>query len=294
MIQTVSKTLNTALERQPPESLYHYTTGPGLLGIVGSREMWATSIHHMNDAQEFALALQVASYSLHVARKDVNTEEESALLDWMCQALKQVAEQNVCVLSFSELSDQLSQWRAYTGDYGFSLGLRTERLKALATGQNFFLAPCIYDGRAQENVVTEIATFYIQEFRKRVVERQETEVDKVRESVSWRFVCYLAAYAAPLLKHASFAEEREWRLISQPLRVNHPQMAYRSGTSMLIPYFRFRLCLADEPLDVSEVTVVVGPTPHPTQARSAVISMLSKHGITRYVVGNTSTPYRNW
>jgi hypothetical protein len=107
MIQTVSKTLNTALERQPPESLYHYTTGPGLLGIVGSRELWATSIHYMNDAQEFALALQVASYCLHTARKHVNTEDESALLDRMVQDLERVAKLIVCVVSFSAAHDQL-------------------------------------------------------------------------------------------------------------------------------------------------------------------------------------------
>jgi Protein of unknown function (DUF2971) len=165
-------------------------------------------------------------------------------------------------------------------------------LRELAAKRNCFLAPCIYDGKDQESVVTEIASFYIQEFRKRVVEQQETGIDKVRESMSWQFVKYLATYAAPLLKHASFEEEREWRLISRPMRLDDSQMAYRSGRSMLTPYFRFKLCLENEPLEISRVTV--GPTPHRRQAMDAVANMLSKHGVTGYVVGHTSTPYRNW
>jgi hypothetical protein len=291
MSQTVSNTLNRALIRQPQEWLYHYTTGPGFLGIVASKEIWATSIHYMNDAKEFALALEVAHFCLHAVRKGVKTEEESALLDRMIQQLEWVAQVNVCVVSFSEVPDQLSQWRAYAGDYGFSLGLRTERLQAVASEQSFFLAPCIYDYREQESIIKEIVSFHIQEFHSRAVEQQGTETDKVRDGVSWQFVRYLAGYA-PLLKHASFAEEREWRLISQPMPVNHSQMAYRSGRSMLIPYFRLRLCQADEPLDVSRVTV--GPTPHPIQARAAVTSVFSKHKVTGWSVSDTLTPYRNW
>jgi hypothetical protein len=291
MFQTISNTLNRALTRQPPESLYHYTTGPGFLGIVASKEIWATSIHYMNDAKEFSLALEVAHSRLHAAREGVKTEEESALLDRMIQELERVAQVNVCVVSFSEVPDQLSQWRAYAGDYGFSLGLRTERLQAVASEQSFFLAPCIYDYREQESIIKEIASLHIQEFHSRAVEQQGTETDKVRDGVSWQFVRYLAGYA-PLLKHASFAEEREWRLISQPMPVNHSQMAYRSGRSMLIPYFRLRLCRADEPLDVSRVTV--GPTPHPRQAMAAVSNVFSKHKVTGWAIGVTSTPYRNW
>jgi len=270
--------------------IYHYTPGPGFLGIVASKELWATSIHYMNDAKEFLLALEVAGSCLRVARTGAK-QNELALLDRMVEDLERVSRINVCVASFSEVPDQLSQWRAYAGDCGFSLGLRTERMRTVTSGQGFFLAPCIYDYAEQQSIIKEMVNFYIQEFNCRIVEKQGTEIDKICAEISWQFVIYLARYA-PLLKHASFAEEREWRLISKPIRVDHPQMAYRSGRSMLMPYFRLRLCQDDEPLEVGHVKI--GPTPHPKQAQDVVTNFFSKHGVTGWSISMTSTPYRNW
>jgi hypothetical protein len=39
-----------------PEILYHYTTREGLLGILRSRTVWATSIRFLNDASEYTYA----------------------------------------------------------------------------------------------------------------------------------------------------------------------------------------------------------------------------------------------
>jgi hypothetical protein len=41
----------------PPETLYHYTTQDGLLGIIQSRSLWATNVSYMNDSTEFDLFL---------------------------------------------------------------------------------------------------------------------------------------------------------------------------------------------------------------------------------------------
>ena len=36
----------------PKGLLYHYTTLTGLLGIVGSKKLWASDIRYMNDSAE--------------------------------------------------------------------------------------------------------------------------------------------------------------------------------------------------------------------------------------------------
>src|SRR5512133_1541887 len=48
-IEILSKALYADI---PQGVLYHYTTFSGLLGIVGSRSLWASDIRYMNDSAE--------------------------------------------------------------------------------------------------------------------------------------------------------------------------------------------------------------------------------------------------
>lgn len=70
-------------------------------------------------------------------------------------------------------------------------------------------------------------------------------------------IAYLNRYA-PILKHKSFEEEREWRIISRPLSCTFERFGYRAGSSMLIPYFRVPLATGDEPLQIEQI--FIGPT----------------------------------
>jgi hypothetical protein len=97
---------------------------------------------------------------------------------------------------------------------------------------------------------------------------------------------------APILKHKSFEEEREWRIISRPLPCSLERFAYRAGTSMLIPYFRLALAVTDDPLQIDEI--VVGPTPHSRQSRDSVAGLLIRHGVEHPKVRKSATPFRNW
>ena len=80
----------------------------------------------------------------------------------------------------------------------------------------------------------------------------------------------LAEYA-PLLKDESFSEEREWRLISNPMaRVD--RIKSRPGLSMIIPYLPFPLKLGTQQMQVGRI--VVGPSPHMELSIKSVKSFL--------------------
>ena len=98
---------------------------------------------------------------------------------------------------------------------------------------------------------------------------------------------YLNRYA-PILKHKSFEEEREWRIVTRPIMCTRDLFGYRVGTSMVIPYFR--MPLGKNPA-IREV--VIGPTPHPEQSRHSVTGFLVKHNIDAKV-RTSEVPYRNW
>jgi hypothetical protein len=72
----------------------------------------------------------------------------------MQNALKQnLATINVCVCSFSEASDSLSQWRAYAMPSGFAIGFPGNFLREIAQTEHFYFAPCFYKPTKQREII---------------------------------------------------------------------------------------------------------------------------------------------
>ncbi len=142
MIPKKRAILNDVLSRTPDKPLYHYTTQTGLLGIIKSREIWATHTQYLNDRREFLHALDLVHEEITrlldeaitgewLYRTDEPGRARQQILLRMQQAVSMSPESiNVCVCSFSEERDSLSQWRSYGGSSGFAIGFSGELLKA--------------------------------------------------------------------------------------------------------------------------------------------------------------------
>ena len=65
---------------------------------------------------------------------------------------------------------------------------------------------------------------------------------------------------AAVLKHPSFEEEQEWRIVSPALSRNeNKRIRFREGASMLVPYYAFELGSVDgDPMVLDHV--YLGPT----------------------------------
>jgi hypothetical protein len=94
---------------------------------------------------------------------------------------------------------------------------------------------------------------------------------------------------APFLKHHSFKEEKEWRLVS-PVFFGDPRLELRPGKSMLIPYLSIDLKLMEdkEILDF----IFVGPSPNLELAVNSAIALFQKIYVKG--IGSTHIPYRDW
>lgn len=273
------------LVRQPPARLYHYTGQSGLLGIIGQREIWASHTQYLNDTREFRHGTDILVDELD--RLKGLERDNSALLDQMKAALPGIERVNVCVCSFSAEGDVLSQWRAYgSSTAGFSIGFSGQFLRGVAERLQFWLAPVLYEETEQRSFVGRLVEDVLAED----AHRDHRADDTVDRALGSNLVAYLSRYA-PLLKHGSFAEEREWRIVSRPLPCSHERFGYRVGASMLIPYFRIPL---SEELPFAVEEVVVGPTPHPDEAARAVEGLLERHDLHNVVVRVSSAPYRSW
>lgn len=268
--------LNEVLSRKPEQPLYHYTTQKGLLGIVKSREMWVTHTQYLNDRREFVHAVDLArteikrlleTSSTDSARKESLQRMEQAL-NWSPESI------NVCVCSFSENRDSLSQWRAYgAGTSGFAIGFPADLLIAATARKNWYLARCIYDPQRQREIIQNLVEEVLEEnlsgdYGFTPEDDDELEIVRARGG---NLLADLNRYA-PILKDESFSEEREWRIISRPLMSSSKDFCFREGQSLLIPYSRFPLSYNDLAFRLTQV--VIGPTRDQERSKSSVTSFL--------------------
>ena len=279
----------------PPEeedTLYHYTSAQGLLGILRDRRIWASKIQYLNDSQELRLALELAREILEGQRSG---DAQDWGVDEMLDQLKGIESINVCVVSFTTARDQLSQWRAYGGSHGYALGFRPASLTR-AEWLRFQLMRCEYCAEEQKAIVEDLVKGRLR-LERRVSAGEQVDaarrkhqfidpLDSIGESI---------LKIAPALKHESFREEQEWRLVSRPISASC--LKFRPGSSTLVPYCECQLSGEDpEGAKVEAVLeeIVVGPCPDMDQAVSAVQQLLYSRSLKDCRVSRSSIPYRTW
>jgi len=296
--QHVTAELQEHIDREPPALLCHYTNQYGLLGIVSTGEIWATSVNNLNDRMEFEYAKELAS-SLILARIETEPDERKKRhLGYLHNAAGN-AGINICVSSWSSRIDDLSQWRAYSGmGTGYSIDMRGSSLRKLASAQGFILAACIYEKGAQEHILRSLIDADLARNIERESERSVADEHErfMLEQNGGDFAYHINRYAS-LFKHPGFAAEDEWRLISKPINVS--QMDFRPGVSTIASHFRFSLRdggeRGGEPTIRIE-SVHVGPCPESSLAQAKVRFLLAKHSPVLHHpdVIASSVPYRTW
>jgi hypothetical protein len=281
------KILTDALSFKPKELLYHYTTQDGLLGIVKNKEIWATHTQYLNDQREYLHALKIVREEIKAVKNITTNPQHRALLNDMAVGLDGIESINVCVCSFSKDRDSLPQWRAYSdATSGFAIGFSGKWLAELTATESFYLAPCIYEPLKQRELIRALVEEVLEENIAGTPWDDENHIPR-----GGNLGAYLHRYA-PILKDPAFEDEKEWRVISRPRSCKSERFDFRPGRSTLIPYYKFPLTSESLPFEVREI--VIGPTPHPVQAKDSVSSFLVSQNLRDVMVENSVIPYRNW
>lgn len=282
------KLLDEVLSQRPTGPLYHYTQQDGFLGIIQGAEIWATHTQYLNDLREYLHAVDMVRDQIR-AIQAFGDPSLRQILQEMEAGLDGIESMNVCVCSFSEERDSLSQWRAYgASSSGFAIGFSGSFVGEVADRENWFFAPCIYDPKKQSELISAL----VQEVIEQNVAREKSSAkEEMPLPPGGNLNAYLHRYA-PILKDHSFREEKEWRLISRPLMCSSKAFEFRAGNSMLIPYYKLRLGADPAALKIKEV--VVGPTPHPHQSAMSARSFLVRHSLRDVAVVPSAVPYRSW
>lgn len=288
-------TYSKILHRSPPAILFHYTTPIGLLGISNSKKIWATDLRFLNDKKEFQHSLDITHSIIEGFFKvDDNPKKLKGLnydfMEYLRINLEKKWSPEVYVASFTEKGDLLSQWRGYCHKGGFSIGFHFELLSQIAKNHDSFLVPCVYDFKIQKQMLEELLVLHSKKYDQVIKDNDQMNSDELANNILNNLIISLFALA-PMLKHESFKEEKEWRIVSSNILSVMPDIQFRANESTIIPYIEISLCQSEE--EIAFKKIFIGPASINQYSKEAVLQLLRKNRVPKNAIRLSNAPYRS-
>jgi len=292
------------------DPLYHYTSLNGVLGILGSRSLWASHVSYLNDASEFFHGI---SFAKDIAASLFMEDDYLAAFGWAARhALESISPTDLYVTSFSEKGDLLSQWRGYCpAGAGICLGFDFGHLKDFCQDRGYRLEKCIYTHNKQFLQVKSLVIKSLERFPKLHLSRAEFDLlspkEQVEAELAYRYqtsegganqpeadaavgqLCAEIGELAPLFKNEGFHEEAEWRILAKG---SSEEIKFRSGPTYLVPYIELDILSSGAHSALKEV--IIGPNPNQERCAESVEKLLSACGLNGVEVRISPIPFNSW
>jgi hypothetical protein len=306
-----------------PGPVFHYTTARGFKGIVEDGVMRATDYRFLNDTEELIRGEMTLSRIAEEMSKepDRDSDERRLLSEFVIQynthRLTLTPDFACFIASFCEDGDMLSQWRGYCDQgMGYSLGFEwlpapedgkplkvdipgVKAPSSLAVG----LLKCEYDERVYAESVRTAMEKVIERTRHWALAAADSGVarDVLEDQMVKSFLLHAHRHAGQIalsLKHESFADEREWRLLAFPLKGELlKEVKFRETPRRgLVPYVEIALKRpeSDRPMELTRMYVGPGLRRSRGEAmriEGATRTFLRKHQLPDVIVDPSYAPF---
>ncbi len=278
--------------------IYHYTQLGGFHGIVSSGGIYGTAISYLNDSTEFLYLYRLLVNEVAPEFFEQGSPEYSKLVNLAIDQASFKVSQGVFVSCFCGNRDLLSQWRAYAPGAvgGVALGFDVDMLRELMRSEYSIPPSDPSDPRSAPDFMSGLPTcklercIYGQNEQRDLLRRKlKALVDHGTDDMTMWIAATMCGLDAARVKHPSFSEEDEWRLIYE---VHHDKSTidFRVGKSMLVPFVTINLSSI---LPGALKEVVVGPNPHESLSTASINGFLAKHGLNTTRVVYSEIPYRD-
>lgn len=264
-----------------PGMVYHYTNAAGLVGMLGSKTIWATEYRFMNDASEVELGIR---HSMDLIERRILREKDKkkiAFLKSLRDEMRVESSDSSYVFSLTDRRDDLSQWRGYANDgKGFTIGFDAGLIyKQSESSTVFSFGKVCYNKRTHEKKIDEA----IEEFYKQLTSRNsfDTEIDACCSELESVIHSYCSGY-----KHSSFINENEWRINIYPFKEN---IKVRSSSEKLVPYVEIGEIKFGGSFPIKSIGI--GPGFRSKEHIYAVEKLLHQNGLEADIYF-ANTPYR--
>lgn len=279
-----------------PETLYHYTSPTGLLGILRSKRLWATNVDFLNDKSELDYACGVIGHTIsHFI------EEHSGISSTLVSFLKEYDifrdpdSSSFYIVCFCADGDLLSQWRGYgSAGGGYSIGFDSSLIRNVLSKNRGDLCRVIYDKHEQVHIINELlgkAVRYHSRFSAKDAKGQYQNMTR------WCIAATVEniSRCVYIFKHPAFREEKEWRLVHMWWPGDgYETIRYRVSTSnMLAPYIEQNLVTEKNGVAMLPIREIIhGPTLHPDLTASSLQLLLRSEGYESIKVQGSAIPLR--
>lgn len=326
----VSATLESHLIASPPDKLYHYTSSEALHAIVTHEEIWCTDASFLNDSSELLHTIEVAKTviqgKIEAGASTLYSEGVIALLEEIIVEIDVVKQQATYIASFTRLPDDLSQWRAYSpASGGYAIGFPSiqlaDMINKIPSGlMTAVFAECIYELVTQKQIISEIideiAKQFIGHFGQSIYVSTFNGGPFMMLPFKVEAIDYIQKLA-PLFKHSSFKDEKEWRFVGI-LRSDYwigrdsaldKNLGFRPSAKGIVPFYRLQIADTENPYlgkrDNASFSVRIGPAPDMANRQKAMTKFLQFYlgkkqegGVFNsredFIAELSTIPYKNW
>jgi hypothetical protein len=250
----------------PPKEISHYTTLDGLKGIIQSGCLWASNASFLNDKAELLHALGVSRVVIKQLTSKKNFEAWMPELEGVFEEFATKGIPDTYVTCFCDTDDNLSQWRGYGGSaQGISLNFNRVKMVERLKRERAVLFKVSY---TKHSTAQKISAALIKELED-IAELDDLiglSPDQRSEQLKDRVSKLL-----PRFKHLGFADEREWRFVTQKA-VTPDSLCFRVSNNKLVPYIE--IGKAKEKMPITSARVGPGPDQELT-AQSVKVFLIS-------------------
>lgn len=279
------------------ESLFHYTDGRGLYGILNSKTLWATNILFMNDYSEGSFGIRQVAQAITALRGNLETRlfdpepldrDIEELESWMESGPLALQNSGYYACCLTSEGDQLSQWRGYASN-GFCIEFDENALEASlinATEIPELVKVQYRDEDEIDDLYAEVGDIL---YSVDYPDRADSDEDDTRyiydnnDRISALVTAHNELMREALeRKHSAFKEEKETRLL-----ITDPEPLFRPSDSLgAVPYAE--LALPDNVIR----SVRVSPNAQ-ADRQTAALELFKRSTASTWKIYQSSIPFRS-
>lgn len=276
---------------EPPNFLYHYTDYNGAAGIIESKSLRLTKLGYLNDTTELHHAINLFKSAAEIQTGKIENDEKRELLNFTKDQLESFRETNICIASFCESGDLLSQWRSYGNDgSGVAVKFDGKELKRIISNVDMNLWKCVYTERDHHKIIDGLLHIFLNSYDALQMNRKSETWEKTKYDLVGIFnTTFLRV--APIIKNGHFHEEKEWRIVTRSTSIRNDNWFPLISNNKVSQYYRLSLDSGTGKCE-SVGGLIVGPSSKQNLVEDTFSVLLDKSGYGFRSIEYSQIPYK--